>query len=345
MAPLSDREFIRKLLIAAGILVLGLVLWQLSDVLLLAFGSVLVAVILRAFSDVLERHAHVPERWSLALASLIILGLLGTLVVLFGTQMRAQFANISDRLPEGVASLARRMGFGDISSLTPNNLDLQQGGTLLVRAIGIGGTLANALADFFFLLIAGLYIAASPKIYRVGLLKLFPQGQHARIADSLDASGQALKLWLASQLIAMTGIAILATIAFWIIGLPSPLALGLIAGLLEFIPFLGPILGAFPAVLVALSVDVTSALWTAAAMFVIQQIESNVIFPLVGKQVISVPPALALFAIVAGGVLFGLPGLILGFPLSVVVFVLVKKLYVRETLGEETPVPGEETSA
>ncbi|MET0428401.1 MAG: AI-2E family transporter [Microvirga sp.] len=345
MAPLSDREFIRKLLIAAGILVLGLVLWQLSDVLLLAFGSVLVAVILRAFSDVLERHAHVPERWSLALASLIILGLLGTLVVLFGTQMRAQFANISDRLPEGVASLARRMGFGDISSLTPNNLDLQQGGTLLVRAIGIGGTLANALADFFFLLIAGLYIAASPKIYRVGLLKLFPQGQHARIADSLDASGQALKLWLASQLIAMTGIAILATIAFWIIGLPSPVALGLIAGLLEFIPFLGPILGAFPAVLVALSVDVTSALWTAAAMFVIQQIESNVIFPLVGKQVISVPPALALFAIVAGGVLFGLPGLILGFPLSVVVFVLVKKLYVRETLGEETPVPGEETSA
>jgi len=58
--------------------------------------------------------------------------------------------------------------------------------------------------------------------------------------------------------------------------------------------------------------------------------------------VISVPPALALFAIVAGGVLFGLPGLIFGFPLAVVVFVLVKKLYVRETLGEETPVPGEE---
>jgi predicted PurR-regulated permease PerM len=339
---LSDRDFIRKLLIAGGIGVLALVLWQLSDVLMLAFGSVLVAVILRAFSEVLERHARVPERWSLALATLIILGLIGTLVVMFGTQMRAQLVNISDRLPEGIESLARRLGIDDLSGLAPSNLSLQQGGSLLVRVIGIGGTVANALADFFFLVIAGLYIAASPGVYRVGLLKLFPQGQHARIDDSLDASGQALKLWLASQLIAMTCIGILATIAFWFIGLPSPIALGVIAGLLDFIPFLGPFLGAFPAILVALSVDVESALWTAAAMFVIQQIEGNVIFPLVGKRVISVPPALALFAIVAGGVLFGLPGLIFGFPLAVVVFVLVKKLYVRETLGEETPVPGEE---
>jgi predicted PurR-regulated permease PerM len=66
-----------------------------------------------------------------------------------------------------------------------------------------------------------------------------------------------------------------------------------------------------------------------------------VIFPLVGRHVIALPPALALFAIVAGGVLFGTLGLIVGFPLAVVAYVLVKKLYVRETLGEETPVPGE----
>jgi predicted PurR-regulated permease PerM len=74
---------------------------------------------------------------------------------------------------------------------------------------------------------------------------------------------------------------------------------------------------------------------------VIQQIEGNVIFPIVEKRAVSVPPALALFAIVAGGVLFGIPGFIFGFPLAVVAFVLVKKLYVRETLGEATPVPGE----
>jgi predicted PurR-regulated permease PerM len=97
-----------------------------------------------------------------------------------------------------------------------------------------------------------------------------------------------------------------------------------------------------PAVLLAFTQDGATVLWTVLAVLVIQQIEGNVIFPLVERRVVSLPPALALFAIVAGGVLFGTLGMIFGFPLAVVTFVLVKKLYVRETLGEPTPVPGEE---
>jgi predicted PurR-regulated permease PerM len=80
-------------------------------------------------------------------------------------------------------------------------------------------------------------------------------------------------------------------------------------------------------------------------VLIIQQIEGNVIQPLVTRKVITTPPALALFAILAGSVLFGTLGLIFGFPLAVVAFVLVKKLYVRETLGEHTNVPGEEQAA
>ncbi len=73
----------------------------------------------------------------------------------------------------------------------------------------------------------------------------------------------------------------------------------------------------------------------------IQQIEGNIIMPIAEKHMVAIPPALALFAILAGGVLFGTLGLIFGFPLAVVIYVLVKKLYVRETLGQSTPVPGE----
>jgi predicted PurR-regulated permease PerM len=109
-------------------------------------------------------------------------------------------------------------------------------------------------------------------------------------------------------------------------------------------PFIGPVIGALPAVLLALTVSPETALYTALAFVVIQQLENNVIFPLAGNEVLSVPPALGLFAIVAAGVLFGPLGLLLGFPLAVIAFVLVKKLYVRETLGEETPVPGEENA-
>ena len=108
--------------------------------------------------------------------------------------------------------------------------------------------------------------------------------------------------------------------------------------------YVGPFLGAVPAILLAFTVDGYTVLWTIGALVLIQQLEGNVIFPMIEKRAVAVPPALALFAIVAGGVLFGTPGFIFGFPLAVVAFVLVKKLYVRETLGEATPVPGEPTS-
>jgi predicted PurR-regulated permease PerM len=197
------------------------------------------------------------------------------------------------------------------------------------------------LADFVRVVIAGLYIASAPKTYRTGLVKLFPPSQHERVESSLDATGRALKLWLVSQLIAMTCVGVLTAFSLWLIGVPYYFALGLIAGLVDFIPFIGPIIGAVPAILIAFTVDGNTVLWTILAFVVIQQIEGNVIFPIVERRVVAVPPALALFAIVAAGAIFGTLGVIFGFPLAVVAFVLVKKLYVRETLGESTPVPGE----
>jgi predicted PurR-regulated permease PerM len=107
------------------------------------------------------------------------------------------------------------------------------------------------------------------------------------------------------------------------------------------VPFIGPVLGALPAILIASTVDSPTVLWTVLLFIVVQQLEANVVFPQLGRRMVSLPPALALFAILAAGVLFGPLGLLFGFPMAVVVFVLVKKLYVRETLGEETAVPGE----
>ena len=212
---------------------------------------------------------------------------------------------------------------------------------MAARLAGIGGAILDGLADFALVVIAGIYIAAAPDLYREGFVKLFPIRHHPQVESSLQASGQALRLWLTSQLIAMACVAVLSAIAFRLIGLPSAIALGLIAGLADFIPFLGPILGALPAVMIAFSMSGETALWTVLAVIAIQQLEGNVIFPLIARRVISIPPALALFAILIGSVLFGALGLIFGFPLAVVTYVLVKKLYVRETLGEQTDVPGE----
>ncbi len=338
---MGDAEFVRKTLIVLGLVVFVLLLWKLADVLLLAFGAILVALILHALAELLARYARVPERWSLTVATLIIFVLFVGLIALFGTQMRSQFSNVVERLPSVIDNFTKNLGFGTVSDDINEMLDNLPSGGLASRIAGIGGAVMSGLADFFLVVIAGIYIAASPRLYKQGLVKLFPIRHHERVESSLDASGQALRLWLVSQLIAMSCVAVLSTLAFWLIGLPSPYALGLIAGLADFIPFLGPILGALPAVLFAFSISGETALWTIVAVIIIQQLEGNVIFPLVARSVVSIPPALALFAILVASILFGPLGLVFGFPLAVVTYVLVKKLYVRETLGEETSVPGE----
>jgi predicted PurR-regulated permease PerM len=336
-----DAEFVRRVLILLAIGAVVLLLWQLTYVLLLAFGSILVAVVLHAFADVLARRVGVPERWSLTAATAIIIAVLLGLLLLFGAQMRVQLANVAERLPFALNNLMKELGMGEITSQLPQMLGMGPGGGFVSRVAGIGSAVLGGLADFFLVVIAGIYIATDPFIYWRGFVKLFPAGQHARVEDSLHATGQALRLWLTSQLIAMAAVTVLSTGAYWLIGLPSPVALGFIAGLADFIPFVGPIIGALPAILLAFTLDGPTVLWTLLAVIAVQQIEGNVIFPLVEKRVVTIPPALALFAIVAGGVLFGTLGLVFGFPLAVVAFVLVKKLYVREALGEPTPVPGE----
>jgi predicted PurR-regulated permease PerM len=122
---------------------------------------------------------------------------------------------------------------------------------------------------------------------------------------------------------------------------PSAFVLGLLAGIAEFVPYFGPVIAAVPGLLVALGVGPDVLLWALVVYVIVQQLESNVITPLVQRQVVWLPPALTLFAAVGMAMLFGLPGLLLATPLTVLLFVLVKKLYVADTLHEPADLPGD----
>jgi predicted PurR-regulated permease PerM len=119
----------------------------------------------------------------------------------------------------------------------------------------------------------------------------------------------------------------LATVGLMLLGMPSALALGIFAGLAEFVPIVGPVMAAIPALIIAFSLDVTTALWVLGLFVVIQQIEGNIIQPIVQRQMVRIAPAVTLFAILAFGVLFGPLGLLLAAPLTVVVRVLIRDLY------------------
>jgi predicted PurR-regulated permease PerM len=140
----------------------------------------------------------------------------------------------------------------------------------------------------------------------------------------------------------MALIGTLTGLGLWLLGVPSALALGLLAGLLEFVPYVGPIIAAIPAILIAVAIDPQLGLWTVLLYAVIQQVEGYAVQPLLQSWAVEVPGAVLLFALLACGGLFGALGVVFAAPLTVVAYVLIKRLYVREALDTPTPIPGEE---
>jgi predicted PurR-regulated permease PerM len=170
---------------------------------------------------------------------------------------------------------------------------------------------------------------------------LFPPRIQPEIRETIDDAGRALGLWLVGQLLAMLIVGVLTGLGLWLIGLPSAFALGFIAGLADFIPIVGPIAAAIPGLLVASGQGLDMVIWTLAVYVIVQQFESNLILPVIVGSTVKIPPAVGLFAVIALGVLFGPLGVLFAYPLAVVADVAVRRLYVRETLGEEVEISGE----
>ena len=154
-------------------------------------------------------------------------------------------------------------------------------------------------------------------------------------------SERALRLWLKGQAIAMVVVGLMTGIGLWFLGMPSAFVLGLLAGLLEFIPFAGPIISAIPAILLALVVGPEMALWVGLLYLAVQQFEGNILSPMIQQYAVDLPGVVLLFSLIGFGILFGTLGVILAAPLAVVTLVLVKRLYIIETLDTPTPIPGE----
>jgi predicted PurR-regulated permease PerM len=338
---LADGQFVRRVFLLALVAALFAALWAISEIVLLIFAAVLLAVALRAIAERLSSHTQANQRWSLVIAGAVLFGLLAVAVFLFGSQLSAQFRGLVAQLHTVQDTLTGYLGGEPIKNLIGSS----SVGALFARVLSWSTTAITAVAGLVLVIIAGVYLAISPAVYREGFIKLFPIEWHERIGATLNDSASALRLWLGAQVAAMAIVGILIAVGAFILGIPSPLALGLIFGLSEFVPVVGPIIGAVPVLIVALGGGWELALWALALVVIIQQLESNIIIPLIAGHAVRLPPAVGLFAVVAMGILFGPLGLIVGYPLAVVGDVAVRRLYVRETLGEEVEIVAEQSSA
>lgn len=331
-AAAGSGRFAVRAIIAAAVVGSTVMLWYLHDLLLLVFAAILVAVILRAAADGLGRIVRIPYGVALLLAGLGILAVVAGTFYIFGAEVAAQTGELVNRLPGGVEGLRQLVGEEQFDQFVSESMPT--GDSVLRLMQTIVGYLTSILSGLVLAVLGGIYLAIDPGTYRRGVMHLLPHGARPRTGEALSRTGAALRYWLLGQLASMAVVGTIVFIGLSIIGVPSPLALALIAGLLEFVPLIGPFIAAAPAVIIALTVDMETALLTAGLYFVVQQFEGNVMHPLIMKKAVDLPPALTLFGLFLVGGLFGAVGVLLGGPLIVVMFVMVRTLWVEGTLGD-----------
>lgn len=336
---MSDWQFVRRVLIIVAIGALALALWTLSDLLLVIFAAVLTAIALRALMGPIREATGMREAYALICVVVVILLCAAGLVLQFGSRLSEQTVYVAQNAPAALQSLVQTLGL-DLHSLS-RDFGGSALGALAARAVTIGSSVIEAVAALILVLVGGLYLAAAPESYRRGFVALFPERWREVISATMKDGSFALSRWLKAQLIAMAIVGALTGVGMWLVGVPSPLALGLIAGATEFIPIVGPIVGAIPALLLASAQGWEVTLAALAVAVVVQQLENNLIMPFVVGRVVELPAAVGLFATVAMGLLFGPLGLLLGYPLAIVADVAIRRLYVREALGKRVEIPAE----
>jgi predicted PurR-regulated permease PerM len=331
----SYVETLKLALLIVAVALIPVLIYYLFGVVLMIFGAIILAMLLRLGAEPLKRWLLVPEPLALLLSAIIVLTVIGGAGYLFGSRLAQEFQDVAQRASSASSSIQATLQESDFGKFLLNHMSTADFAVTPVLS-GFLRLSTSFLEALIIVIISGIYLAAQPQLYRNGLIWLFPPPRHARVAEIIDGIGEALRLWLLGQLIQMVVIGALVTLAVWIIGVPSILALGLIAAVGEFIPYLGPILAAIPAVLVALSKSPEVALWTLLAYLVIHQIEGQILTPLVQRRMVSIPPAVMLLGIAALTYLFGLTAIIFAAPIAVVVFTAVNLIYIRDTLGEKT---------
>lgn len=337
----GEARFVRRVLITVAIGGAVLLLWQLRPVLVLLFGAILIASIFRAIAAPMQKHLKIPERIAVALSVMLIVVLIGGTATLIGSQVSNQSHALADILPRAAKIVDARLSSMGLGQPVEQWMGRLHSGSLVGPNISsFVSTATMSVASFLIVFFGGIFIATQPRLYGVGFIKLIPAAKRSLVADAMEDSARALRLWLKGQLWAMIIIFALTWVGLLLIGVPSALVLALISGVLEFIPYAGAITSSIPAILVGLAQSPHTALWVVLLYVIVHHVEAYVIQPIIQQFAVEIPAVITLFCLLAFGLLFGVIGILLAAPLAVVAYVLVKRLYVIEALDTPTPIPG-----
>lgn len=308
--------------------------WLLQDVWLLVFGGIVFAAVFDRLSAP-ARALGAGRALSVVLTVLALLAGLTVAVLVLGNRFFDELERLAQQVPESLELLRQWLSRHEVGREI-----LQAWGSVQERGIPwqrVGEVLlptANAFADALLMLVLAVYLAVNPGLYLAGMVRLVPVRSRDAVRDALRDAGDGLSKWLMGQAVSMVFVGLITGVGLALIGVPLAFSLGVLAGLFEFVPFFGSIVAGALAVLVALTQGPEVGLYALALAVGVQQLEGNLLTPLVQRWAVDLPPALGIVSVVVFGMLFGFAGIIFATPLTVVLMILTRRLYVERFLEQ-----------
>lgn len=342
---MEQTIFVRRVAITAGFILALLLVWvffaKALHALLLVFGGILCAVLLATLTDWLSGLTGLPRGLSLTAVVLILLGA----VTLAGWLLAPSIARETGEVTQNMQQMLQNFR-NYIDSFGWGRSILQEAeetdGMVSDAVFRVGGWFSSglgALSGAGIILFIGLFLAAQPELYQYGVLRLLPVRTRPRFQRLFAELGHVLRWWLLGQLVSMVVLGAQITIGLWLLGVPLAVALGLLTALLTFVPYVGPIIATVPTVLVALSVSPAKGLWVLLLCIAVQNLEGYLITPAIHQKAVSLPAGLTVGFQVFMALVAGPLGIILATPLLAVLFILVRRLYVEDVLGDSLDRP------
>ena len=299
----------------------------------------------------MNRYLGINTRVGVLLTALVTVLILFLLVQGVGPAISAQFNELLRGLPAAWDQVNDWLSTSSVGQFIERQLDPENaegaaagGGQSGLPAVfgfltGTITTVFGGVANMVLMITMAIFLALDGPNYRNGALRLVPIPHRPEAREITDELGTTLGRWMAGQALDMLAVAVLTGLGLWLLGMPLAMVLGLIAGLTNIIPYVGPFLSGAPAVLFALTQGFDMAVYVLLLFIFVQQFEGNVLLPLIQKYASDMPPVLTVMGIVAFGSLFGFAGIVLATPLVLVFMVLVRRIYVEGILGDTLPPP------
>ena len=300
--------------------------------LLVIFGGLVFAAMLDGGVRLLGRVLPIGRGWRLMIVMLAAIAFVIGVFYMTGVQITAQAEQLrvtlevqANRLGAWLSSLGVMPAKSDLSGLA------QQALGSVGRLTSAVGSAFGALTTFFFILVIGLFVAMEPRIYDRGLQWMVPIDSRAEFARMIDQMARTMRVLLAGRLLGMVIEGALTWFFLMIAGVPMALLLGIITGLLAFIPNIGAFISGMLMIAVGFSAGYDTGLWAIAIYFGVQTFDGYVLLPIVARKTVDLPPALTLSSQILASTLFGVLGLALADPMTAMIKVALE----RRARGEQ----------